>query len=137
MLTAIADCQAAVMADADTYRSVAAETLCLIGDNTWTPQLASRGGLSPLRTVWYLTRIESGPRLQNPLKVEVSPTEEGSFQVHSPILGVSGVGENLSAATQDLCDTIAALWEEFSGTPPDRLSPDAKAVLARLRTVIA
>lgn len=136
MPTAMADCRSAELMDADVYRDPAAEALCATRDNTWTPPITFRGGLYPVRRVWYLTKIESGPRLQRPLKVEVSPTEDGAFEIHSAILGISGVGESLAAATSDLCGTIMAFWEEFSQTPSERLAPESAAILMYLRSVL-
>jgi hypothetical protein len=136
MPTAMADFRSAELTDADLYRDPAAEALCATRDNTWTPPITFRGGLYPVRSVWYLTQIESGPKLRRPLKVEVSPTQDGAFEVHSAILGISGVGESLAAATRDLCSTFVAFWEEFSQTPSDHLASESSAILMRMRSVI-
>jgi hypothetical protein len=136
MPSVMADCRAAELTDADSYRDPSVEALCAVADNTWTPPLTLRGGLYPLRKVWYLTKIEAGPKVRKPLQIEVLPTEDGAFQVRSTMLDIVGAGEDLAAATRDLCETIAAFWEEFSATSPDQLSPDATALFERLRNVL-
>jgi hypothetical protein len=136
MLNTMADSWGSELADADFFRDLATETLCSARDNTWTPSLPERGGLYPLRTVMYLSHLESGRKVRAPLKVEVSPTDCGSYQVYSTVLDISGVGDSLAAATKDLCDTITSLWDEFSGTPTDRLAPDAVVLFERLRNAI-
>jgi hypothetical protein len=132
----VMECQAAEFTDVDAYRDSGAETLRATQDKTWMPPLPLRGDICPVRAVLYLIEVEAGAKLRESLKVEVSPTEDGAFQLHSPFLDISGIGENLMAAKTDLCDTIMAFWEEFSKTPSDRLAPESTVILRRLRSIL-
>jgi hypothetical protein len=132
----MSDCGSAGLIDADCYQESAADPCCAVSDNTWVPPITFRGGHHPLRKVLYLITIEGGPKLKRPLQVEVSPAEDGAFQVSATMLDVVGAGDDLASATQDLCETITAYWEEFSVTPGHELSPDAAALFARLRSAL-
>ena len=136
MMNATVESWASELTDADCFRDPAVESLCALRDNTWVPPLTLRGELCPVRTVMYLAQVESGPKFRQPLKIEVSPTESGAFQVYSAVLDISGIGESLGAAASDLSGTVASLWAEFSTTPAEKLAPDAMVLYQRLRSVL-
>jgi hypothetical protein len=117
--------------------SVAVETEWIEADSGYpfSPALARRGRLVPVRTVMYLTRLSDGQKLRNPLKVEISPTDDLGFDVYAPALNLGGVGESLDGAVQDLEGTLLALRSEYFGSPSESLASDALALVQRLRTV--
>ena len=134
MMTPTAGRLSAELADVDHYPDPAIESLCAERDSTWAPPLTSRGGLCVVRTVMYLSTLGDGTKLAQPLKIEVSSTEDGACQFYSAVLDVSGVGESLGAAANDFLGTVSALWAEFSATPIEDLAPDAQSLLYRLRS---
>ena len=136
MTTAMGERWKGELADVDLFPDPAVESLWAGRDANWVPPLTRRGLLYPVRTVMYLASIASAPKLKRPLKLEVSPTESGGFEVCAPMLDLSGIGDTLEAAAGDLSGTIASLWSELDGTPTERLAPDAVVLLRRLRTAL-
>jgi hypothetical protein len=98
------------------------------------PALSTRGSLTPVRTVMYLSAIGSRLVARSPIKIEVSPSEEGRFSVFAPALTLGGVGETLEKAATDLATTIESLWESLAEEDADSLTSDAAELADRLKS---
>jgi hypothetical protein len=98
------------------------------------PALSTKGSLTPVRDVMYMRAIGNRLAANAPIKVEISPSEEGRFSVYAPALTLGGVGENLEKAAMDLTTTIESLWDSFANENPDTLTSDALKLSERLRS---
>jgi hypothetical protein len=52
------------------------------------------------------------------------------------VSSIEGVGRSASAAVADLKETIRDVFDELAGTPLDRLTDDAIALLGQLRAAV-
>ncbi|MBI3182027.1 MAG: hypothetical protein HYZ28_07765 [Myxococcales bacterium] len=75
-------------------------------------------------------------RFAVPLKIELSPGEEGII-AFAPAILVGGAGPDEGRAMTDLFNTALSLFEEFSRTGESRLHASAKQALRRLRLYFA
>jgi hypothetical protein len=101
---------------------------------TFDPALSTRGPLTSLRTVMYLSTVAGRLVAKSPIKVEVSPSQEGRFSVFAPVLGLGGVADTLEAAAQDLASTVESLWDSLVEENPESLTSDAILLADRLRS---
>jgi hypothetical protein len=83
----------------------------------------------------YATKFRGGPALRDPLKLEISPTDDRGFDLYSPVLNLGGVGETIDAAFADLEGTVLSVWEEYRGTAHERMTEDALALFGKLRAL--
>lgn len=116
---------------------VSAQVLCVALEKRASGELAR---VYNLYSTIYLQQLmldaESVPVLRQPILLNVSPGDDVSVVVFSPVLNIGGVGDDIESAIRDISGTLYSLWEEYRATPPDELAPSAKRLLRRLTSFL-